>query len=110
MIRRPPRSTRTDTLFPYTALFRSAELHGLGQGRTSGGGRGDHEHHLAVFALELADRSREVGGRRRGREPGGDAELDVEVLGCDLEALLAGLAVGIVLDKRADLPDWKSVV
>src|SRR3546814_11782108 len=23
MIRRPPRSTRTDTLFPYTALFRS---------------------------------------------------------------------------------------
>src|SRR3546814_14096451 len=27
MIRRPPRSTRTDTLFPYTTLFRS---HGLG--------------------------------------------------------------------------------
>src|SRR3546814_1427198 len=25
MIRRPPRSTRTDTLFPYTTLFRSAE-------------------------------------------------------------------------------------
>src|SRR3546814_8523409 len=24
MIRRPPRSTRTDTLFPYTTLFRSA--------------------------------------------------------------------------------------
>src|SRR3546814_3942888 len=26
MIRRPPRSTRTDTLFPDTTLFRSAEL------------------------------------------------------------------------------------
>src|SRR3546814_14908606 len=26
MIRRPPRSTRTDTLFPYTTLFRSAHL------------------------------------------------------------------------------------
>src|SRR3546814_21070602 len=26
MIRRPPRSTRTDTLFPYTTLFRSASL------------------------------------------------------------------------------------
>src|SRR3546814_3313072 len=26
MIRRPPRSTRTDTLFPYTTLFRSPEL------------------------------------------------------------------------------------
>src|SRR3546814_4409992 len=32
MIRRPPRSTRTDTLFPYTTLFRSSkarELHDL---------------------------------------------------------------------------------
>src|SRR3546814_10965913 len=26
MIRRPPRSTRTDTLFPYTTLFRSAGI------------------------------------------------------------------------------------
>src|SRR3546814_12839770 len=26
MIRRPPRSTRTDTLFPYTTLFRSFEF------------------------------------------------------------------------------------
>src|SRR3546814_19985624 len=26
MIRRPPRSTRTDTLFPYTTLFRSDQL------------------------------------------------------------------------------------
>src|SRR3546814_11976322 len=28
MIRRPPRSTRTDTLFPYTTLVRSKSLHG----------------------------------------------------------------------------------
>src|SRR3546814_6724871 len=27
MIRRPPRSTRTDTLFPYTTLFRSGQHH-----------------------------------------------------------------------------------
>src|SRR3546814_3216794 len=26
MIRRPPRSTRTDTLFPYTTLFRSYDM------------------------------------------------------------------------------------
>src|SRR3546814_11135814 len=26
MVRRPPRSTRTDTLFPYTTLFRSARI------------------------------------------------------------------------------------
>src|SRR3546814_20997779 len=29
MIRRPPRSTRTDTLFPYTTLFRSWTVEGL---------------------------------------------------------------------------------
>src|SRR3546814_1358995 len=28
MIRRPPRSTRTDTLFPYTTLFRSIVIYG----------------------------------------------------------------------------------
>src|SRR3546814_10733070 len=28
MIRRPPRSTRTDTLFPYTTLFRSVRPQG----------------------------------------------------------------------------------
>src|SRR3546814_8722936 len=33
MIRRPPRSTRTDTLFPYTTLFRSC----CTRGRTGGG-------------------------------------------------------------------------
>src|SRR3546814_7332646 len=41
MIRRPPRSTRTDTLFPYTTLFRSPQL-GPGRERVRGqaGGRG----------------------------------------------------------------------
>src|SRR3546814_8422443 len=29
MIRRPPRSTRTDTLFPYTTLFRSHTIDGI---------------------------------------------------------------------------------
>src|SRR3546814_3143188 len=31
MIRRPPRSTRTDTLFPYTTLFRSHSLTAVGR-------------------------------------------------------------------------------
>src|SRR3546814_1056527 len=41
MIRRPPRSTRTDTLFPYTTLFRSAvDLQlGLGQQAAVAAGR-----------------------------------------------------------------------
>src|SRR3546814_10621651 len=46
MIRRPPRSTRTDTLFPYTTLFRS---------RTSGLGgqldRGDLQPGYGLFPL-----------------------------------------------------------
>src|SRR3546814_16251039 len=33
MIRRPPRSTRTDTLFPYTTLFRSVARADLGADR-----------------------------------------------------------------------------
>src|SRR3546814_5693095 len=38
MIRRPPRSTRTDTLFPYTTLFRSARA----RRRRAVRGRGRH--------------------------------------------------------------------
>src|SRR3546814_7852412 len=35
MIRRPPRSTRTDTLFPYTTLFRSEETQKKRHGRNA---------------------------------------------------------------------------
>src|SRR3546814_19333107 len=60
MIRRPPRSTRTDTLFPYTTLFRSA-----GWPRRRGAERLDrfgphtaiavprHEHDEAVAVTHL---------------------------------------------------------
>src|SRR3546814_16015774 len=36
MLRRPPRSTRTDTLFPYTTLFRSPSVAGNPVSRSSG--------------------------------------------------------------------------
>src|SRR3546814_11699241 len=39
MIRRPPRSTRTDTLFPYATLFRSASLQGFIPAEWLWGGR-----------------------------------------------------------------------
>src|SRR3546814_15869978 len=38
MIRRPPRSTRTDTLFPYTTLFRSLTEPHEGEHRKGGAG------------------------------------------------------------------------
>src|SRR3546814_19623237 len=40
MIRRPPRSTRTDTLFPYTTLFRSENISRLYNRLLSGGEEG----------------------------------------------------------------------
>src|SRR3546814_9255385 len=39
MIRRPPRSTRTDTLFPYTTLFRSIRRHRADGARARAGRR-----------------------------------------------------------------------
>src|SRR3546814_8877047 len=36
MIRRPPRSTRTDTLFPYTTLFRSEAADAVSWGQPTG--------------------------------------------------------------------------
>src|SRR3546814_6108066 len=45
MIRRPPRSTRTDTLFPYTTLFRSVAA-------------ADHHHRLAVGVQRAVVESR----------------------------------------------------
>src|SRR3546814_4508496 len=39
MIRRPPRSTRTDTLFPYTTLFRSKDWTKVVVATTEGGVR-----------------------------------------------------------------------
>src|SRR3546814_7544033 len=38
MILRPPRSTRTDTLFPYTTLFRSPTMRLVGEGVTTSSG------------------------------------------------------------------------
>src|SRR3546814_1512902 len=53
MIRRPPRSTRTDTLFPYTTLFRSADFHGIAHSYAVTGVRllldqGDTLRHLSL--------------------------------------------------------------
>src|SRR3546814_6327053 len=42
MIRRPPRSTRTDTLFPYTTLFRSPRSARSGRTVREHGGRNRH--------------------------------------------------------------------
>src|SRR3546814_1830238 len=55
MIRRPPRSTRTDTLFPYTTLFRSGM-------RIAALRRGEVADDLAGRGIELADRAIAIAG------------------------------------------------
>src|SRR3546814_11576230 len=73
MIRRPPRSTRTDTLFPYTTLFRSALCGGPG-----------HRRRAVAVPLQSLDRACRLlpeahrlrleprAERRSGDVPGGD--------------------------------------
>src|SRR3546814_3616827 len=71
MIRRPPRSTRTDTLFPYTTLFRSRRgLRGVQAGGRGGGDqRGQQQvlEHGGLPGMEVRESSAR-GRRRRGAE------------------------------------------
>src|SRR3546814_16941130 len=67
MIRRPPRSTRTDTLFPYTTLFRS-----LGQPVAPADGSIRLSH---FAALGVADRRQSGSGRSCGRSEEHTSEL-----------------------------------
>src|SRR3546814_16810334 len=52
MIRRPPRSTRTDTLFPYTTLFRSGGAGTFSDGKLYSQIR-DPKHHGSKVIDEL---------------------------------------------------------
>src|SRR3546814_3314629 len=88
MIRRPPRSTRTDTLFPYTTLFRShprydrsAPRRPAGGGQGQGGGA-PHQmvaHDRTLSARFSQGRARGAGGsagaRLRGRSEEHTSEL-----------------------------------
>src|SRR3546814_661841 len=58
MIRRPPRSTRTDTLFPYTTLFRSPRrgcLHGPAKLLIRFRGTIKHSQKLAIYLRRYRD-------------------------------------------------------
>src|SRR3546814_10861955 len=78
MIRRPPRSTRTDTLFPYTTLFRSARRAVLNPVL-------DHRNLTRGGAFRGASRNRYPRGRpddplrRTGHPPGRSEEHTSEL-------------------------------
>src|SRR3546814_3032105 len=66
--RRPPRSTRTDTLFPYTTLFRSGLL---AEHAVQGGAPiGEPPPEPCLGGLEVEDRIRQPSGRLRERRRG----------------------------------------
>src|SRR3546814_1541812 len=70
MIRRPPRSTRTDTLFPYTTLFRSYLERGVAdaarRNRRRRGGRGSGDPRT-----RRGNRRPWRAGRNHRAQPGG---------------------------------------
>src|SRR3546814_3336699 len=95
MIRRPPRSTRTGTLFPYTTLFRS-HPEGLALlGRRAG-------TVAAILAGALAQHGIQRGDmRRRGAAAAAedvDAVPDQEALGPAGELLRAQRVAGLAVD------------
>src|SRR3546814_9618134 len=106
MIRRPPRSTRTDTLFPYTTLFRAP-------GRTapdsrshwsaeSYRGRAWAWQSLSLFLLCFAQRRRDAKPRldaaRRGKGSGMTHGIDPLALA---KALIAAPSVTPTTDRKS---------
>src|SRR3546814_13303087 len=96
MIRRPPRSTRTDTLFPYTTLFRSSPRGGHDRGPF---GLVDHPNPEVGRLFELRSRARSgdheigLGGNRSG----------------DPRAQCLGLRLRLVAPNRRSVGYGKSV-
>src|SRR3546814_15912666 len=82
MIRRPPRSTRTDTLFPYPTLFRSLLIIGAALRQQASRGpdtvSGGKQH--AVDDVDHAVRLKNVGGADLGRAALGVAHIPAAIL------------------------------
>src|SRR3546814_13993524 len=78
MSRPPPRSTRTDTLFPYTTRFRALAQHRAGAGQTAraseeelprgGAGGEDRRDDLEQVAIDRAQRDAVAREPRRRRD------------------------------------------
>src|SRR3546814_8180266 len=76
MIRRPPRSTRTDTLFPYTTLFRSEEVLEVRVTDLTQAAMLDERAGVVEMQAESAQTPKQAG--LGGQAPIGDAMLHAE--------------------------------
>src|SRR3546814_7827418 len=96
MIRRPPRSTRTDTRFPYTPRFRScARGHRLDGGRPGA-------HHIAMYDSAFADPPTGTERARRRRRTQPDIERGVMVIREHLRTMASGPGVQRMRDEDGD--------
>src|SRR3546814_2554252 len=93
MIRRPPRATRTDTLFPYTTLFRSAFGRRL---------EAQREPRPGADALAIAEQHRRPAALGQPAEQGHRQRLHAEERG-ELTVAGLGLLVGQDADHAAGL-------
>src|SRR3546814_20091008 len=90
MIRRPPRSTRTDTLFPYTTLFRSkGDLLRRDGADVEAGGRAQTGELRGIEALFLQPRLQHT-----SLAPAAD-ESDVGRVGGECSAQCIGIALAL---------------
>src|SRR3546814_13990996 len=92
MIRRPPRSTRTDTLFPYTTLFRSWET-GCNTARDDV----DAAHAQSLHTVQGGDGEGAALGQRRSIRAGAVAEVFL------LKVQLAAFSVQAFDDHRVEI-------
>src|SRR3546814_10250165 len=106
MIRRPPRATRTDTLFPYTTLFRSQERRGSRQGagglarQESGEGRRDVERHRAAGDDDVARPPPERGRAEEDPQPRRLGGLRSEEHTAELQSLMRNSYAVLCLKKK----------
>src|SRR3546814_21008484 len=112
MIRRPPRSTRTDTLFPYTTLFRSLDPAQGGKGLQNASAQDrktwDEFHHdWEALALECEQlRARLLQHRPGLPDPLRIAEHPAAAYTGLTRHALVNQRVGQVLFRRAVLPAY----
>src|SRR3546814_7075928 len=110
-MRRPPRSTRTDTLFPYTTLFRSARSPDRraavpGRGTTRAGRwRRTRTARQDAAVLHLRDlaQARSDGTRHVGTDAARSARMPHPVPSCELSGHLYAAGSGATFDRISEL-------
>src|SRR3546814_20251762 len=103
MIRRPPRSTRTDTLFPYTTLFRS-DAEGYGGLRLTHASRAVLSgEHTIMLRKELPRRKQ----RERSRAAGSTAPPAIELSPAELPLFDALRELRTHMAREQRVPTWR---